>query len=139
MGSGWPGRLGAVPVDVLDELRSLPGAMVLVGPADRQVNRLPTMQATGALAAWYRAGVRVLVPLRVGAPHRAAGREDGDTEPAPVADGQWLGVWALGARGHGEYLDRDDLTMFTRVARQAAVLIDYARLYQEHRVTKSSE
>jgi sigma-B regulation protein RsbU (phosphoserine phosphatase) len=42
-----------------------------------------------------------------------------------------IGVWALGVLRSGELPDREDLLAVARVGRQAAVLLDYARLNRE--------
>ncbi|HET9450011.1 MAG TPA: PDZ domain-containing protein, partial [Aggregicoccus sp.] len=66
----------------------------------------------GDLAAWYEAGARLLVPLRV--------------------QDELVGIWALGQRRSLELPDRVDLTAIARIADRAAVLLDYARLHETH-------
>jgi serine phosphatase RsbU (regulator of sigma subunit) len=69
------------------------------------------------LSPWYRAGARLVVPLRASA----------------VADSpdQVIGAWVLGGFRAGSLPDREDLEAFGRIGRQAAVLLDYARLSDE--------
>ena len=68
------------------------------------------------LAAWYDAGARLLVPLRV--------------------QDELVGLWVLGQRRSLELPDRADLAAIERIANRAAVLLDYARLHESHLTTQ---
>ncbi|HEU5318810.1 MAG TPA: ATP-binding protein, partial [Chloroflexota bacterium] len=64
------------------------------------------------LAEWYAIGARLLVPLRV--------------------QEELVGVWVLGQRRSLVLPDRADLAAVERIAAQAAILLDYARLHESH-------
>ncbi|MBI3973873.1 MAG: serine/threonine-protein phosphatase, partial [Chloroflexi bacterium] len=125
--SGAPlgiGRVPAAPAPVeplLQRLQSVAGPAIL-NRHDLSVSgsSFPVLFADEpALAAWYEAGARLLVPLH-------AGPGVGST-----TGGNVVAVWALGSRRSSELPERDDLVALARVAQQASVLLDYARLNQE--------
>ena len=72
---------------------------------------LPASDA--ALVQWYAAGARLLVPLRA------------------RTDGELAGIWALGGLRSGDLPDADDIAAVMRAGRQAAVLLEHARLGEQ--------
>jgi hypothetical protein len=73
------------------------------------------------LAAWYRAGARLLLPLNAHTePQIGAGT------PLPA------GVRALGLRRSLELPGRVDLEAVQRLGQKAAVLLEYARMARAH-------
>ena len=112
-GSSTPSAYAAAAL--LVRLRREP-SLLLISPFDLVRAPVPTLstEAPGAtdLAEWYAAGARLLVPLRV--------------------QDELVGVWALGQRRSFALPDRADLSAVARIAAQAAVLLDYARLHETH-------
>jgi hypothetical protein len=100
-------------------------AVMLVGE-DVPAGGAPTFRADEpALAPWYAAGARALVPLRAQR-SESDGRPGAAPTPASAPEGDVVvGAWLLGARASGDLLDRDDLAALSRVGSQAAVLLDY--------------
>jgi serine phosphatase RsbU (regulator of sigma subunit) len=91
---------------------------------DHSASGFPVLDgADPELAAWWEAGARLLVPLRAPAPEDRS--KPGDTQNEPI------GVWVLGTPRSGDLPEREDLEAIGRVGRQAAVLLDYARLNYE--------
>jgi serine phosphatase RsbU (regulator of sigma subunit) len=78
------------------------------------------------LATWYEVGARFLFPLRLDATGTVA--RPRDAGPAPES---LLAIWVLGVSQSGTLFDRTDLRALGGIARQAAVLLDHARLARE--------
>jgi signal transduction histidine kinase len=111
-----PPSLVVAGVALLARLEDVSSPVLLADSPLRQPGLATLTPDNPDLAAWHAMGVRLVVPLRV---------------PADGHSGM-VGLWLLGA-GHDWLLpERDDLAALRRVARQAAVLLDYARLHEAH-------
>ena len=97
-------------------------AIVIASRADGDLDSLGHLWPAEELASWFAAGARVVVPLRRYGP---SGMDQEDAAADVRA------AWVLGRRKDGGLFDREDLDLFIRVGRQAAVVLDYARLHHE--------
>ena len=103
-------------------LRDAPGPVLLTAGDEPAMSGLGSAAAVAAdepaLARWYAAGGRLLLPLQ-----------------SAESDGV-LAVWVLGARRTGALLGSEDVAALAQVGRQAAVLLDYERLYRQEAVER---
>lgn len=119
-GGAVPGGLVRTSELLLERMRHSAGPTLLVTreePASSGVSAL--LAEEPALAPWYAAGARLLLPLRA-FPVKVDAAGDG-----------LLGLWLVGLRRSGALLDTEDVEALSQVARQAAVLLGYDRLHQQ--------
>ena len=108
---------------LLERLREITAPVALATGMEQESSPVPVLSADDpVLAPWHAAGARVIVPLRIEAP---SGQEPATGRPEVGA------VWVVGHRRRDDLFARDDLAVLSSVGRQAAVVLDYARLYRQ--------